>query len=137
MGSVYQADDLKLYVPVALKFLSPAHAGDERRLQLLLNEVRLAREITHPNVCRLFDVGEIDGQHFLSMEYVEGEDLASLLRRIGRLPKDKAIMIGLEICNGMEAAHQRGILHRDLKPANLMVDANGHAKIMRLRPGRS
>ena len=130
MGSVYQADDLKLYVPVALKFLSPAHAGDQRRLQLFLNEVRLAREITHPNVCRLFDVGEIDGQHFLSMEYVEGEDLASLLRRIGRLPKDKAIMIGLEICNGMEAAHQRGILHRDLKPANLMVDANGHAKIM-------
>jgi len=130
MGAVYQADDLKLHVPVALKFLSPAHAGDERRLQLLLNEVRLAREITHPNVCRLFDVGERDGQHFLSMEYVEGEDLASLLRRIGRLPKDKAVMIGLEICNGMEAAHRRGILHRDLKPANLMVDANGHAKIM-------
>ncbi len=130
MGTVYQADDLKLHVTVALKFLNPAHAADENRLQLLLNEVRLAREITHPNVCRLFDVGEIDGQHFLSMEYVEGEDLASLLRRIGRLPRDKAITIGLEICDGMEAAHRRGILHRDLKPANLMVDANGHAKIM-------
>ena len=130
MGTVYQADDLKLNVPVALKFLSPAHAADPRRLELMLNEVRLAREITHANVCRLFDVGEVDGTHFLSMEYVEGEDLAALLRRIGRLPKAKAITIGLEICHGMEAAHRRGILHRDLKPANLMIDANGHAKIM-------
>ena len=130
MGTVYQADDLVLRVPVALKFLSPGHAGDQHRVELLLNEVRLAREITHPNVCRLFDVGEISGHYFLSMEYVEGEDLASLLRRIGRLPKDKAFTIGLEICNGLEAAHARGILHRDLKPANLMIDANGHAKIM-------
>jgi serine/threonine protein kinase len=130
MGMVYQADDLVLRVPVALKFLSPGHAGDQHRVELLLNEVRLAREITHPNVCRLFDVGEISGHHFLSMEYVEGEDLASLLHRIGRLPKDKAFTIGLEICNGLEAAHARGILHRDLKPANLMIDANGHAKIM-------
>ena len=129
MGAVYQADDLKLNVPVALKFLSASDAGDDR-LELLLNEVRLAREITHPNVCRLFDVGEIDGLHFLSMEYVEGEDLASLLHRIGRLPKDKAVTIGFEICEGIAAAHRQGILHRDLKPANLMVDANGHAKIM-------
>jgi serine/threonine protein kinase len=130
MGMVYQADDLVLRVPVALKFLSPGHAGDRHRVELLLNEVRLAREISHPNVCRLFDVGEIHGHHFLSMEYVEGEDLASLLWRIGRLPKDKAFTIGLEICSGLEAAHARGILHRDLKPANLMIDANGHAKIM-------
>ncbi len=130
MGAVYQADDLKLNVPVALKFLSPAHAGDPHRLELMLNEVRLAREITHANVCRLFDVGEVDGTHFLSMEYVEGEDLAALLHRIGRLPRAKAITIGLEICHGMEAAHRRGILHRDLKPANVMIDANGHAKIM-------
>jgi serine/threonine protein kinase len=130
MGTIYQAEDLKLDVQVALKFLRAKHAHDPRVLELLLNEVRLAREIAHPNVCRLFDVGEIDGEHFLSMEYVEGEDLASLLRRIGRLPKDKAISIGLEICNGLEAAHQRGIVHRDLKPSNLMIDATGHAKIM-------
>jgi len=130
MGMVYQADDLKLNVPVALKFLSPSPTNYQRRLELLLNEVRLARQITHPNVCRLYDVGEIDNQHFLSMEYVEGEDLGSLLRRIGRLPKDKAINIGLEICHALEAAHARGILHRDLKPANLMIDANGRAKIM-------
>jgi len=130
MGTIYQAEDLKLNVPVALKFLRPKHANDPRVLELLLNEVRLAREIAHPNVCRLFDVGDIDGQHFLSMEYVEGEDLASLLRRIGRLPQDKAITIGLEICHGLEAAHRRGIVHRDLKPSNLMIDSTGHAKIM-------
>jgi serine/threonine protein kinase len=130
MGTVYQADDLKLNVPVALKFLSSSPGDYQRRLELLLNEVRLARQITHPNVCRIYDVGDIDGQHFLSMEYVEGEDLASLLRRIGRLPHGKAIHIGLEICHALKAAHARGILHRDLKPSNLMIDAKGHAKVM-------
>lgn len=130
MGVVYQADDLKLNVPVALKFLNRASAGNERRLELFLNEVRLARQITHPNVCRIFDVGEVDGRHFLSMEHVEGEDVASLLRRIGRLPKDKALSIALEICQGLQAAHERGILHGDLKPSNLMIDAHGCAKIM-------
>jgi serine/threonine protein kinase len=130
MGVVYQADDLKLDVTVALKFLSRASAGNERRLELFLNEVRLARQITHPNVCRIFDVGEVQGRHFLSMEHVEGEDLASLLRRIGRLPRDKALSIALEICRGLQAAHERGILHGDLKPSNLMMDAHGHAKIM-------
>lgn len=130
MGVVYQAEDLKLGVAVALKFLSKEEAGSHRRLELFLNEVRLARQITHPNVCRIFDVGEVDGRHFISMEHVDGEDLASLLRRIGRLPQDKALSIALEICRGLEAAHDRGILHGDLKPSNLMIDAQGRAKIM-------
>jgi serine/threonine protein kinase len=130
MGVVYHADDLKLHVPVALKFLGSEADRNQRRLDLFLNEVRLARQITHPNVCRIFDVGEVDGRHFISMELVEGEDLASLLRRIGRLPKDKALSLGIEICRGLEAAHDRGILHGDLKPSNLMLDADGRAKIM-------
>jgi len=130
MGVVYQAEDLKLNVTVALKFLSSDDTGNQRRLQLFLNEVRLARQITHPNVCRIFDVGEVDGRHFISMEHVEGEDLASLLRRIGRFPQDKALSLAIEICRGLEAAHDRGILHGDLKPSNLMVDAHGWAKIM-------
>jgi len=130
MGVVYQADDLKLNVPVALKFLSQGDGASQRRLELFINEVRLARQITHPNVCRIFDVGEIDGRHFLSMEHVEGEDLASLLRRIGRLPTERALTIALEICRGLEAAHERGILHGDLKPSNLMIDLDGRAKIM-------
>ena len=129
MGTVYQAEDEKLNVSVALKFLNLLDP-DEQHLEMFLNEVRLAREITHPNVCRIFDVGEHGGRHFLSMEHVEGQDLASLLRRFGRLPKERAITIAIEICNGLEAAHQRGILHRDLKPSNLMIDASGRAKIM-------
>ena len=130
MGTVYQADDIKLGVSVALKFLNAAATGTQRRLDLFLNEIRIARQITHPNVCRIFDIGEIDGQHFLSMEHVDGEDLASLLRRVGHVSEDKAVSIGLEVCRGLEAAHARGILHRDLKPANLMIDASGHAKVM-------
>src|SRR4029453_11909775 len=130
MGVVYHADDLKLHVPVALKFLGREEPGNHRRLELFLNEVRLARQITHANVCRIFDVGEVDGRHFISMELVEGEDLASLLRRIGRLPKDKALSIAIEICHGLEASPDREIVHGDLKPSNLMIDAQGRAKIM-------
>ena len=130
MGVVYEAEDLKLNVTVALKFLRSEDTGNHRRLELFLNEVRLARQITHPNVCRIFDVGEVGDRHFISMEHVEGEDLASLLRRIGSLPTDKALSIAVEVCRGLDAAHDRGILHGDLKPSNLMIDAHGRAKIM-------
>jgi serine/threonine-protein kinase len=129
MGEVYRAEDLKLGQPVALKFLPPGLEKDEERLQRLLNEVRIARQVSHPNVCRVYDVGEVDGQHFLSMEYVDGEDLASLLRRIGRLPKDKAVQVARQICAGLAAAHEQGILHRDLKPANVMIDGRGRVRL--------
>src|SRR5262249_32416734 len=118
MGEVYRADDLKLGQAVALKFLPANVEKDGDRLQRFLNEVKIARQISHPNVCRVYDVGEVDGHHFLSMEYVDGEDLSSLLRRIGRLPQDKAVQIARELCLGLAAAHEQGILHRDLKPAN-------------------
>ena len=88
MGEVYRADDLKLGQPVALKFLPRRLSDDPGRRDRFYAEVRLARQVSHPNVCRVYDVGEIDGQHYLSMEYVDGEDLASLLKRIGRLPSD-------------------------------------------------
>jgi TOMM system kinase/cyclase fusion protein len=127
MGEVYRADDLKLGVPVALKFL---RAGDARHLEWMLNEVRLTREVSHPAVCRVFDVGEAEGQTFFTMEYIEGEDLASQLRRIGRLPASKVLELASELCAGLAAAHARGVLHRDLKPANIMVDAGGHARIL-------
>ena len=91
--------------------------------------MKIARQISHPNVCRVYDVGEVDGHHYLSMEYVDGEDLASLLRRIGRLPKDKAVQISRQLCMGLAAAHEQGILHRDLKPANVMIDGRGRARI--------
>ena len=129
MGEVYRADDLKLGQPVALKFLPRHLASDRERLERFFAEVRIARQVSHPNVCRVYDVGEIDGQQYLSMEYVDGEDLASLLKRIGRLPPDKALEIARELCAGLAAAHERGVLHRDLKPANVMIDGRGRARI--------
>ncbi len=129
MGEVYRADDLKLGQPVALKFLPQGFEKEPGRLQRLLGEVRTARQVSHANVCRVFDIGEVDGQHFLSMEYVDGEDLSSLLRRIGRLPKDKAVQIARQLCAGLAASHDQGILHRDLKPANIMIDGRGRVRI--------
>ncbi len=129
MGEVYRADDLKLGQPVALKFLPRGLSEDPMRLERFYAEVRIARQVSHPNVCRVYDVGEIDGQTYLSMEYVDGEDLASLLKRIGRLPHDKAIELARQMCAGVAAAHDKGVLHRDLKPANVMIDGRGRARI--------
>jgi len=127
MGEVYRADDLILEQPVALKFLPEAMAKDEAAQERFRNEIRVARRVSHPNVCRVYDVGEVEGHTFLSMEYVDGEDLASLLRRIGRLPGDKALEIARQLCAGLAAAHREGVLHRDLKPANIMLDGRGRA----------
>jgi serine/threonine-protein kinase len=129
MGEVYRADDLKLGQPVALKFLPEKLSKDAAMLERFHREVRTARKVSHPNVCRVFDIGEVEGQQFLSMEYIDGEDLSSLLRRIGRLPEDKAIEIARQLCAGLAAAHEESVLHRDLKPANIMIDGRGRARI--------
>ncbi|HXW07909.1 MAG TPA: serine/threonine-protein kinase [Vicinamibacterales bacterium] len=129
MGEVYRAQDLKLGQAVALKFLPEEFGRDPARLERFLNEVRIARQISHPNVCRVYDVDDVDGRHFLSMEFVDGEDLASLLRRIGRLPPDKGLEVARQVCAGLAAAHDRGVLHRDLKPANIMLDGRGQARL--------
>ena len=128
MGEVYRADDLSLGQPVALKFL-PQFVNDEATLERFRNEVRIARSISHPNVCRVFDIGQAEELTFFTMEYIDGEDLASLLRRIGRLPGDKAAEIARKICAGVAAAHDKGVLHRDLKPANIMLDGRGEVLI--------
>jgi hypothetical protein len=130
MGEVYRAEDLKLGQSVALKLMSPSVRRQAPRLERFVAEVRLARGIAHPHVCRVYDIGEGDGWHYLSMELVDGETLASLLARIGRLPREKALDIARELCEGLAAAHARGVLHRDLKPSNIMIDGRGHAKIM-------
>jgi serine/threonine-protein kinase len=129
MGEVYRADDLKLGQTVALKFLPDDLMHDPGRLAQFHNEVRVARTIAHRNVCRMYDIGDADGRPFLTMEYVDGEDLSSLLRRIGRFPQEKATEVARQICAGVAAAHERGVLHRDLKPANVMIDSEGHVRL--------
>ena len=129
MGEVYSADDLKLGQRVALKFLPVERSMNTSWRDQFYAEVRIARQVSHPNVCRVYDVGENDGRLFLSMEFVDGEDLASLLRRIGRLPDDKAVEVAQQLCAGLAAAHRAGVLHRDLKPANVMLDGKGRARI--------
>ncbi len=129
MGEVYRAEDLQLGQVVALKFVPAVLASDGAALARFHREVRVARQVSHPNVCRVFDIGDTDGQVFLSMEFVDGEDLSSLLRRIGRLPSDKAVEIARQLCAGLAAAHEHGVLHRDLKPSNVMIDGRGKARI--------
>jgi hypothetical protein len=129
MGEVYRANDLRLGQPVALKFLPEETAENETALARFYNEIRIARQVSHPNVCRVYDLGDVEGQPYLSMEYVDGEDLGSLLRRIGRLPEVKALEIARKLCAGLAAAHDRGVLHRDLKPSNIMLDGRGNVLI--------
>ena len=138
MGEVYRAEDLKLGQTVALKFLPRSLAQTEEARERFTREVRLARQVSHPNVCRVFDIGEISEttdagktvtHTFLTMEFVDGEDLASLMRRIGRLPPDKGVEIARQLCAGLAAAHEHSIIHRDLKPANIMLDGRGRVRI--------
>ena len=100
MGEVYRADDLKLGQPVALKFLPPKLAQDPVRRERFFAEVRITRQLSHPNICRVYDISEIDGRHFLSMEFIDGEDLASLLKRIGHLTNEKALDIARQLAAG-------------------------------------
>ena len=129
MGEVYKAEDMQLSQVVALKFLPEAVVGDEDMLTRFRGEVRNARQVSHVNVCRVFDIGEIDGRHFLSMEFVDGDDLSELLTRVGRFTSERAVEISRQLCVGMEAIHKAGILHRDFKPANIIIDKKGIARI--------
>lgn len=126
IGDVWRANDLVLDTDVALKLVRPL--GREGRASIL-DEARQARSITHPAVCRVFDVGEADGQIFYSMEFVHGEDLAALLRRVGRLPSEKLVDVARQLCGGLAAAHAQGVLHRDLRPANVLIDDDGRVRI--------
>lgn len=130
MGEVYRANDLVLGQQVALKFLPAAMLQSRAMISRFQAEVRISRQVSHKNVCCVYDIGEIEGQVFLSMEYIDGEDLGTLLKRIGRLPSDKALELARGICAGLAAAHEKGVLHRDLKPANIMVNGQGNAVLM-------
>jgi len=128
-AEVYRADDMTLDQKVALKFYPGRLQGEAGALARFYREVRLARQISHPNICRVFDISETEGRVFITMEFISGEDLHTLLRRIGRLSPDKALDVALQLCSGLTAAHAAGILHRDLKPANVMLDDRGNVRI--------
>jgi serine/threonine protein kinase len=130
LGVVYRAEDLELHETIALKFLHPRLQRLDQAMDLLREEVRVARQVSHPNVIRVFDFGVGIDEVFISMEYVAGEDLASLVRRVGRLPSEKLLQVARQIADGLAAAHDSGILHRDLKPSNVMLDGNGNVRIL-------
>ncbi len=128
-GRVYRVEDLRLNMTVALKFMPRLAGLDPAWRRRVESEVKLSRSVSHPCVCRVFDLGEVDGLPYISMEFVEGEDLAALRHRIGRLPGDRATLVARQICAGLAASHARGVLHRDLKPSNIMLDAQGNVRI--------
>lgn len=129
MGEVYRAEDLRLGQTVALKFLPKPSSQDASAWEQIHSEVRMARQISHPNICRVFDIEEGPDGPFIAMEFIDGEDLKSLLTRIARLPVDKGLQFAYQICAGLAAAHELGIVHRDLKPANIMLDGRGRIRI--------
>ncbi len=137
MGQVYRATDKKIGEDVALKLLSPAIAGDKQTLERFRNELKFARKIAQRNVCRMFDLNEEEGMPFITMEYVPGDDLKSLLKKTGQLTIKKAISIASQVCEGLAEAHRLGVVHRDLKPQNIMIDKEGNARIMDFGIARS
>ena len=137
MGRVYKVFDTKINEKVALKLIRPEVASDRETIERFSNELKLARKISHRNVCRMFDLGEAEGAHFITMEYVPGEDLKKLIRMSGQLGVGTAISMAKQVCEGLAEAHRLGIVHRDLKPQNIMVDEEGHARIMDFGIARS
>jgi serine/threonine-protein kinase len=130
MGVVYKARDLDLDDVVAIKTLHPSALMDGEQLERLKSELKLARRITHPNVLRTFDFGEYLGTPYISMEYVRGMTLRQLITQAGRVPYSAALRIARQLCAGLRAAHEVGVLHRDIKPENLILEASGNAKLM-------
>ncbi len=137
MGAVYRAEDKKINEEVALKLINPEIASDRKIIERFSHELKIARKISHRYVCRMHDLGESGGVHFITMEYVAGEDLKSLIKRIGRLPVAKALSLAAQVAEGLLEAHRLGVVHRDLKPGNIMIDREGNAKIMDFGIARS
>lgn len=130
MGRVYKVYDKKIKEVVALKLIRPEISADENTIARFNNELRLARKISHRHVCTMFDVGEEGPSHFITMEYVPGEDLKRFIKRAGQLTVGKTVSIAAQVCEGLAEAHHLGIIHRDLKPQNIMIDENGNTRIM-------
>ncbi len=130
MGKVYKVFDKKIKEVVALKLIRPEISTDAKSIERFNNELRLARKISHRHVCRMYDLGEEGTSHFITMEYVPGEDLKRFIKRSEQLTVGKAVSIAKQICEGLAEAHHFGVIHRDLKPQNIMIDADGNTRIM-------
>jgi serine/threonine-protein kinase len=137
MGRVYKVHDTKIGEKIALKLIRPEAGLDSRTVERFSNELKLARKIRHKNVCQMFDLGEDRGTRYITMEYVHGEDLRQLLRKVGRMSPGQAVAVARQVCAGLEEAHKLGVVHRDLKPQNIMLDEDGQARIMDFGIARS
>ncbi|MFC2141930.1 protein kinase [Acidobacteriota bacterium] len=137
MGRVYRVYDTKVKGEVALKLINPEVAADRNTIERFRNELKLARDISHKNVCRMYDFHEEKGAHFITMEYVRGQDLKGLSRQTGKLTIETSISISKQICEGLSQAHSLGIVHRDLKPSNIMIDKDGNVHLMDFGIARS
>jgi serine/threonine protein kinase len=137
MGKVYKVFDTQIKEKVALKVLRPEIALDKDTVERFSNELKLARRISHRNVCRMFDLGKSEGTTFLTMEFVPGEDLKKLIRKMGQIGVGRAVSIAKQVCEGLAEAHHLSVIHRDLKPQNIMVDEDGNARIMDFGIARS
>ena len=137
MGKVYKVLDKDIDEKVALKLLNPEIAADEHTIKRFRNELKFARKISHKNVCRMYDLSKEEGTHYITMEYVPGEDLKSMIRMMGQLSAGKAIVVARQVCEGLVEAHRLGVVHRDLKPQNIMIDREGNSRIMDFGIARS
>ncbi len=137
MGKVYRVEDKKLNQDIALKLIKPEIASDKKTIERFRNELKTARMIAHRNVCKMYDLGEDKGTRYITMEYIPGEDLKSMIRMMGHLSTGKAVSIAKQVCEGLAEAHNLGVVHRDLKPSNIMIDKFGNAKIMDFGIARS
>jgi len=137
MGKVYRVEDTELKQEIALKLIKPEISADKKTIERFRNELKIARNIRHKNVCGMYDLGEKEGTYFITMEYVRGEDLKNLIRKMGQLSAGQAITIAKQVCDGLGEAHRLGVVHRDLKPQNIMIDTEGDARIMDFGIARS
>jgi serine/threonine protein kinase/Tfp pilus assembly protein PilF len=137
MGKVYKVLDKEVNAKMALKLIRPEIAADERTIERFRNELKIAREVSHKNVCRMYDLNKNRGTYYITMEYVSGGDLKTFIRRAAPLSTARAISIAKQVCDGLAEAHSSGIVHRDLKPNNIMIDDDGNIRIMDFGIARS
>ena len=137
MGRVYRVEDSKTNEELALKLIKPEIASDKKTIERFINELKIAHKISHRNVCSMYHLGEDQGNYYITMEYVPGEDLKSVIGMTRFLSLETAVAIGKQICYGLAEAHRLGVVHRDLKPSNIMVDREGNVRIMDFGIARS